>query len=351
MSSTSARRPRMMSAPRVETPSQPSHPPEKIEELTQEVLPLSQENVTQEQVQEIREKVKQLILELLPPPQEHMTTEKVQKLVQDSLPPPPEMSPEQVQKLVQELHSSLPEIMSPEKVQKLVQDSLPPTPETMTTGKVSEIVQALLPPPQDISPEKIRELILKELETKVEELRNVMKPVFDDVNNIQVGYRQGQKQLQQYQRQMEQIKASQLLTKPMKVMLLEGVQSPQYQTPGSSGMDLRANEKLTLEPGSTKLVKTGVHIELPVGYEAQIRGRSGMNLKGIWAAVGTIDTDYRGELGVVLHNMTNSPYEVAVGDRIAQLVVMQYQRVDIEVATALSDTSRGSGGFGSTGKN
>lgn len=130
---------------------------------------------------------------------------------------------------------------------------------------------------------------------------------------------------------------------------------PQYQTLLSAGMDLQANlqEPVMLEPLERKVIPTGLFIELPVGYEAQIRPRSGMAIKhGITClnTPGTIDADYRGEIGVILINLSSEAYTINPGERIAQMVVAKHERVEWEVVDELSSTERGSGGMGSTGK-
>jgi dUTP pyrophosphatase len=129
---------------------------------------------------------------------------------------------------------------------------------------------------------------------------------------------------------------------------------PTYATAFSSGMDLRANllEKLVLSVGERKLIPTGLYIELPQGYEAQVRPRSGLALKqGITClnSPGTIDADYRGEIGVLLINLSGQEQVIQHGDRIAQLVIQQVVQCAWETATELSDTQRGDGGFGHTG--
>ncbi|WP_336066662.1 dUTP diphosphatase [Mesoflavibacter sp. CH_XMU1404-2] len=129
---------------------------------------------------------------------------------------------------------------------------------------------------------------------------------------------------------------------------------PNYETIASAGMDLRANieESITLKPLDRTIVKTGLFIELPIGFEAQVRPRSGLAAKkGITVlnAPGTIDADYRGEIGVILVNLSNEDFTIENGERIAQLVIAKHERAEwIEVET-LSETSRGKGGFGSTG--
>ena len=119
-----------------------------------------------------------------------------------------------------------------------------------------------------------------------------------------------------------------------------------------SGLDLRAIEALTLEPNVPALVSTGLAIELPPGYEAQIRPRSGLALKyaiSIPNAPATIDPGYRGEIRVILLNMGREPYEVQMGDRIAQMIIARYESVEWE-ESELSDSGRGTGGFGSSGR-
>ena len=134
-------------------------------------------------------------------------------------------------------------------------------------------------------------------------------------------------------------------------------QLPSYETEGAAGMDIRAyfedGEGITLLPGERALVPTGLFIELPCGYEAQIRGRSGLAIRngiGLVNGVGTIDADYRGEIKVILINWGSEPFEINSGDRIAQMVISSYERVNFSVVTVLGDTERGSGGFGHTGK-
>jgi dUTP pyrophosphatase len=128
---------------------------------------------------------------------------------------------------------------------------------------------------------------------------------------------------------------------------------PAYATPASSGVDLRAVEKRVLQPGERALVPTGIRIALPVGYEAQVRPRSGLALKhGITLpnSPGTIDADYRGEILVIMQNLGNAPFVIEPGDRIAQMVVAPVSQVDWVETDALEETERGAGGFGSTGK-
>jgi len=129
---------------------------------------------------------------------------------------------------------------------------------------------------------------------------------------------------------------------------------PNYETGASAGMDLRANllEPIELKPLERAVVKTGLFIELPVGYEAQVRPRSGLAAKkGITVlnSPGTVDADYRGEIGVILVNLSNENFVVENGERIAQLVIAKHERAEWASVDELSETSRGAGGFGSTG--
>ncbi len=130
---------------------------------------------------------------------------------------------------------------------------------------------------------------------------------------------------------------------------------PAYETEGAAGMDLKAflDVPLTLEPGERALIPTGIRIQLPQGYEGQVRARSGLAVKhglALTNGVGTIDSDYRGEIKVALINLGESPYTVADGDRIAQLVIAQYERISWEEDADLTETKRSEGGFGHTGK-
>ena len=132
--------------------------------------------------------------------------------------------------------------------------------------------------------------------------------------------------------------------------------TPTYETSLSAGMDLRAYVEgpITLSPGERKLIKAGLHIELPEGYEAQVRPRSGLAFKkGITVlnSPGTIDADYRGDIGVILINHSNEEFAVNSGDRIAQLVISKFEKVDWETSDEINSTSRGDSGFGSTGSN
>jgi|TARA_B110000914_G_scaffold87419_1_gene76857 dUTP pyrophosphatase len=131
---------------------------------------------------------------------------------------------------------------------------------------------------------------------------------------------------------------------------------PSYETLLSAGMDIRAflDQPLIIKPLERALIKTGLYIELPKSYEAQVRSRSGLALKkGITVlnSPGTIDADYRGEIGVILINLSNENFNISTGDRIAQLVVSKHERVDWELSKSLDQTNRGDRGFGSTGLN
>jgi dUTP pyrophosphatase len=129
---------------------------------------------------------------------------------------------------------------------------------------------------------------------------------------------------------------------------------PAYQTPGSAGLDLSAAlpEAVRLEPGERRLIPVGLVVEIPPGYEGQVRPRSGLALKhgiGIVNAPGTIDSDFRGEVGVVLINHGHEPFLIEPLSRIAQLVIAPVQQVSIEEVASVSETARGAGGYGSTG--
>jgi dUTP pyrophosphatase len=136
----------------------------------------------------------------------------------------------------------------------------------------------------------------------------------------------------------------------------KGLPLPHYATPGAAGLDLSAaigeNEKITLKPGKRALVPTGLQIHLPEGYEAQVRPRSGLALKNGIALVnapGTIDADYRGEIGVILVNLGEGDFEITRGLRIAQMVIAPVSRVDLIAVDSVEASERGVGGFGSTG--
>ncbi len=133
----------------------------------------------------------------------------------------------------------------------------------------------------------------------------------------------------------------------------EGLAPPAYATDGAAGMDVVAAEELTLAPGTRAAVATGFAIAIPVGYEVQVRPRSGLALKhGVTClnTPGTIDSDYRGEVKVILANLGSEPFVITRGDRIAQLVPAAVQRATLSEIDSLDDTARGTGGFGSTGR-
>lgn len=128
---------------------------------------------------------------------------------------------------------------------------------------------------------------------------------------------------------------------------------PEYETVDSSGLDLRSNENIVIAPNETRLVKTGLYVDIPKGYEAQVRPRSGLALKNnitIANTPGTIDADYRGEIGVVLRNEGSNSFTVTIGDRIAQMVFVPVVKIVFVNKEKLSTTDRGAGGFGHTGK-
>ncbi|KGO85761.1 deoxyuridine 5'-triphosphate nucleotidohydrolase [Flavobacterium rivuli WB 3.3-2 = DSM 21788] len=129
---------------------------------------------------------------------------------------------------------------------------------------------------------------------------------------------------------------------------------PNYETIASAGMDLRANltEAVVLEPLGRAIIKTGLFIELPLGYEAQVRPRSGLAAKRgvtVLNSPGTVDADYRGEIGVILVNLSNEAFTIENGERIAQLIIAKHERAEWLEADVLTETVRGEGGFGSTG--
>ncbi len=131
---------------------------------------------------------------------------------------------------------------------------------------------------------------------------------------------------------------------------------PEYATEASAGLDLRANidSPITLNSLERVLVKTGLFIELPIGYEAQVRPRSGLAYKNgvtVLNTPGTIDADYRGEIGVILVNLSNTPFVIEDGERVAQLVIAKHEQAEWSLVEELGTTERGVGGFGSTGKN
>mgnify|MGYP006094139047 CR=1 FL=1 len=140
----------------------------------------------------------------------------------------------------------------------------------------------------------------------------------------------------------------------IKIINKSGQDLPHYETIASAGMDLRAclKESRILKPLERTIVGTGLYIELPIGTEAQVRPRSGLAAKNgitVLNAPGTIDADYRGEIGVILVNLSNDDFLILNSERIAQLVIAKHERVEWEQVEILSDTERGSGGFGSTG--
>lgn len=132
-----------------------------------------------------------------------------------------------------------------------------------------------------------------------------------------------------------------------------GVTPPSYATAGASGMDLRASESAVIKAGRRGIVGTGIHIELPEGYEAQVRPRSGLAFKHgvtVLNAPGTIDSDYRGEIRVILMNLGEEDFTIEPGDRIAQMVLAPVTKAELEIVDELGETARAEGGFGSTGK-
>lgn len=140
---------------------------------------------------------------------------------------------------------------------------------------------------------------------------------------------------------------------PVEVLAhFDGLSLPAHQTEHASGVDLSAAEEIILAAGERRLVSTGIKVAIPVGYEGQIRPRSGMALKSgviIPNSPGTIDADYRGEIKVILWNLSNTDYPINKGDRIAQMVLVPVVQINWQPVVALDDTSRGEGGFGHTG--
>ena len=137
-------------------------------------------------------------------------------------------------------------------------------------------------------------------------------------------------------------------------MISKSGRIPEYKTEGASGMDLKAYlcQPVTLHPMERMLVPTGLYMELPPGYEAQARARSGLAIKhgiGLVNGIGTIDSDYRGELCIPLINWGSEDFVINDGDRIAQLVIARYEKVEVELTDSLEETERGEGGFGHTG--
>ena len=144
---------------------------------------------------------------------------------------------------------------------------------------------------------------------------------------------------------------------PVKIIRLQDdndVPLPSYESEGSSGMDIRANvkEPVVLNPGEIRLIPTGFAVSVPLGYEAQVRPRSGLALKhgiGLVNSPGTIDSDYRGEVGIILTNWGSESFPIRRGDRIAQMIISKVYKADFVVTDTLDETSRGQGGFGHTG--
>lgn len=142
----------------------------------------------------------------------------------------------------------------------------------------------------------------------------------------------------------------------MKVLIVNksGNPMPAYATPGSAGLDLRANlsEDVVINPLGRAIIPTGIYMALPVGYEAQIRPRSGLAAKSgitVLNSPGTIDSDYRGEICAILVNLSDQPFTIHNGDRVCQMVIAKYESADIEEVSSLDETERGAGGFGHTG--
>jgi dUTP pyrophosphatase len=141
----------------------------------------------------------------------------------------------------------------------------------------------------------------------------------------------------------------------VKVLVADGVQLPKYETSGSAGMDVRANisEPITLGSLERTLIPTGIKMAIPEGYEVQVRPRSGLALKhgiSMANAIGTIDSDYRGEIGVIVINLSKDEYTIQPQERIGQLVLNKVAQMEFEVVDTLDETDRGAGGFGHTGK-
>ncbi len=142
----------------------------------------------------------------------------------------------------------------------------------------------------------------------------------------------------------------------MKVLIVNksGNPMPAYATPGSAGLDLRAklSEDVVIKPLGRAIIPTGIYMALPVGYEAQIRPRSGLAAKSgitVLNSPGTIDSDYRGEICAILINLSDQPFTIHNGDRVCQMVIAKYESADIEEVSSLDETERGAGGFGHTG--
>ena len=140
----------------------------------------------------------------------------------------------------------------------------------------------------------------------------------------------------------------------IKIINTSSHELPNYETIASAGMDLRANisEPVEIEPLQRQIIKTGLFMELPIGYEAQVRPRSGLAAKNgvtVLNSPGTIDADYRGEIAVILVNLSDKTFVIENGERIAQMIISKHERAEWQLVEELSETSRGAGGFGSTG--
>lgn len=141
----------------------------------------------------------------------------------------------------------------------------------------------------------------------------------------------------------------------VKVIRMNEAELPKYETIGAAGMDVRANikEPITLAPGAIKLIPIGLKVEIPLGYEIQVRPRSGLALRhglGMANSVGTIDSDYRGEIGVISINLSDKPYTIQPQERIAQIVLNKVEQIEWTEVEELGTTERGAGGYGHTGK-
>jgi dUTP pyrophosphatase len=154
---------------------------------------------------------------------------------------------------------------------------------------------------------------------------------------------------------IQEIRNFAVMTTELRITRLDGtadIPLPSYATEHAAGLDLRCNEEVTIEPGEYKLVPTGIAVEIPEGFEGGVRPRSGLAFKyGITClnSPGTIDADYRGEVKVLLINHGKQPVTFSRGERIAQLVISRYEKVEVVEADSLGDTARGAGGFGHTG--
>lgn len=152
---------------------------------------------------------------------------------------------------------------------------------------------------------------------------------------------------------IEEVKSQSAREVDVQVVLEPGATMPQYQTDGAAGMDLHAflkNGDMVVTAGATAIVPTGVKMAIPEGFEGQVRPRSGASSRGFVAVFGTIDCDYRGEIGIIFHNASNEPRVIRSGDRLAQLVIVPVWRASLQKVDVLSSTNRGEKGFGSTGK-